>query len=102
MEGWLSFLVFAILFYVMMRFGCGAHMAHGHHSGKKENDSGSNYDPVCGMKVEDEKGYGRMFEGQLYRFCSKKCLNEFDEQPEKYTVVLTESKNNKQEHPHGS
>ena len=28
MEGLLSFLVFGGLFYLMMRYGCGAHMAH--------------------------------------------------------------------------
>lgn len=33
MDGFLSFLFFALLFYVMMRFGCGAHMVHGHHGG---------------------------------------------------------------------
>jgi len=27
----LQFLLFAGLFYFMMRFGCGAHMVHGHH-----------------------------------------------------------------------
>lgn len=30
MEGLLSLLLFAGLFYFMMRCGCGAHMVHGH------------------------------------------------------------------------
>jgi hypothetical protein len=30
MDGLLSFVVFAALFYLMMRFGCGAHMMRGH------------------------------------------------------------------------
>ena len=30
MPGLLSFLLFAGFFYMMMRFGCGAHMVHGH------------------------------------------------------------------------
>ena len=30
MDGLLSLLLFAGLFYVMMRFGCGSHMAHRH------------------------------------------------------------------------
>jgi len=33
MEGLLWLLVIAGLFYVMMRFGCGAHMIHGGHAG---------------------------------------------------------------------
>lgn len=30
MEGLLWFLIFGGLFYVMMRYGCGAHMVHGY------------------------------------------------------------------------
>lgn len=30
MPGLISFLLFAAVFYFMMRFGCGAHMVHGH------------------------------------------------------------------------
>lgn len=29
MDGWLGILVFAALFFLMMRFGCGMHMMHG-------------------------------------------------------------------------
>lgn len=29
MEGLFSFLVFAVLFFLMMRFGCGSHISHG-------------------------------------------------------------------------
>ncbi len=68
MEGLGSFLLFAVLFYVMMRFGCGAHMMHGHgghgkhgHHGGEENKF---IDPVCGMEVEADKGYGKMYEGK--------------------------------------
>lgn len=31
MDGLLSFLLFAGLFFLMMRFGCGAHVMHGGH-----------------------------------------------------------------------
>ena len=33
MEGLIGLLVFGVLFYLMMRFGCGAHMTHGHGHG---------------------------------------------------------------------
>ena len=69
MEGLFSFLLFAGLFYFMMRHGCGAHMAHGHHEEKNINDSF--VDPVCGRKVGDDQGYGKLQDGHLYRFCSK-------------------------------
>lgn len=58
MDGLLSFLVFAGLFYPMMRFGCGAHMVHGH--GGHGGDKSKHIDPVCGMEVEADTGYGKM------------------------------------------
>lgn len=34
MEGLFTLLLYAGLFYFLMRFGCGAHMTHGHHKKK--------------------------------------------------------------------
>lgn len=87
MEGLLSFLVFGALFFVMMRYGCGAHMAHGGHGGHGKQDANNETkqtDPVCGMDVDMSQGYGKMHDGQLYRFCSRHCLDKFEENPEKY------------------
>jgi len=84
MDGLLSLLIFAGLFYFMMRFGCGAHMIHGHHGNNESKDSTKHIDPVCGMEVDIEKGYGKMHEGNLYRFCSRNCLDKFEVEPEKY------------------
>ncbi|HKI62337.1 MAG TPA: YHS domain-containing protein [Mariprofundaceae bacterium] len=83
MEGLGTLLIYALLFYLLMRFGCGAHMIHGHgdHSSHKEGASGKFIDPVCGKEVDSEKGYGVMHEGKLYRFCSRHCLDQFDGQP---------------------
>ena len=43
MSGLLSLLLFAVFFYFMMRFGCGAHMVHGHggHEGHDGHGSGT-------------------------------------------------------------
>lgn len=38
MEGLLSLLLFAGFFYFMMRFGCGAHLVHGHAGHKPGRD----------------------------------------------------------------
>ena len=89
MDGLLSLLFFAGLFYVMMRFGCGAHMVHGKHGkhgGHAGHGSGEekHIDPVCGMAVDVEQGYGKMHEGQLYRFCSRSCLDKFEIDPDRY------------------
>ena len=87
MEGLISLLLAAGIFYLMMRFGCGMHTVHGHgrdseHSSKKDNQ---HVDPVCGMEVQTNVGYGKMHEGRLYRFCSRNCLDRFEAKPEEYT-----------------
>jgi YHS domain-containing protein len=87
MEGLLSFLIFGGLFFLMMRYGCGAHMAHGGHGGHGSHSTGNeekHTDPVCGMDVDMSQGYGKMHEGQLYRFCSRSCLDRFEADPGKY------------------
>ncbi|WP_037375323.1 YHS domain-containing protein [Sedimenticola selenatireducens] len=88
MEGLLWFLILGGLFYFMMRFGCGAHMVHGHggrggHAGHG-NGEGEHSDPVCGMTVAADQGYGKMHQGMLYRFCSRNCLDKFEADPGKY------------------
>ena len=88
MDGLLTFLIFAGLFYMMMRFGCGAHMVHGHGHGAGHGAGsagpGEHTDPVCGKQIPPTEGYGKMQSGQLFRFCSRKCLDAFDTDPERY------------------
>jgi len=84
MEGLLSLLLFAGLFYFMMRIGCGSHMGkHGGHGGQG-GGMVKHIDPVCGMEVDVEQGYGKMHEGELYRFCSRSCLDKFENDPDRY------------------
>jgi len=87
MEGLFSFLFFAAFIYLMVRFGCGAHMLHGHGSG---HDKDKHVDPVCGKSVPENEGYGMMHSGRFYRFCSKVCLDAFDSEPERYTGARKE------------
>ena len=86
MQGLLSLLLFAAFFYFMMRFGCGAHMVHGHHGGHEGHDAmgGRTIDPVCGMEVQSGQGYAKMHEGRDYRFCSRQCLDKFELEPQLY------------------
>lgn len=81
MEGLLSLLLFAGFFYLMMRFGCGAHGVHGHGHGSPE---GKHKDPVCGMAVKPDQGYGKTHAGREYRFCSRSCLDKFEADPDQY------------------
>jgi len=82
-EGLLSLLFVVVVFYLMMRFGCGVHMTHGSHGHDRETVK-KYIDPVCGVQVETEQGYGKMHQDQLYRFCSRDCLDKFEASPEKY------------------
>jgi YHS domain-containing protein len=91
MSGWLTFLIFAALFYLMMRFGCGAHMVHGGHGGGEHEghgghaaQEGSTKDPVCGMTVGPGQGYAKNHGGRFLHFCSRKCLDKFEAEPQRY------------------
>ena len=88
MQGLFSLLLFAAFFYFMMRFGCGAHMVHGHggHGGHEGHGTpeGDTKDPVCGMAVAPGDGHTKMHQGREYRFCSRKCLDQFDAEPQRY------------------
>ena len=92
MEGILWLLIWAAFFYFMMRFGCGAHMVHGHGGHGSDTGHGSHgaaggrgsKDPVCGMDVEPDSGYSRMYQGREYRFCSRNCLDQFEGDPARY------------------
>ena len=100
MEGLLWLLIWGAFFYFMMRFGCGSHMVHGRGHGGHGSENGRHgghaghgthggsvsgiKDPVCGMDVPADSGYSRMYEGREYRFCSRKCLDQFDTRPAQY------------------
>ena len=45
-------------------------------------------DPVCGMKVGPNPEREITFEGELYHFCSSKCMGKFDATPENYVGKL--------------
>ena len=98
MGGLGTLLLFAVLFYVMMRFGCGAHMVHGHGGNHGEHagpggpgspggatDQGrSERDPVCGMEVAPGHGYTMTYGDREYRLCSRSCLDKFEASPVQY------------------
>ena len=88
MQGLFSLLMFAAFFYFMMRFGCGAHMVHGHggHAHGRDVAVGSAIDPVCGMPVVTDQGYTNTHQGRQHRFCSRACLDKFEANPERYLI----------------
>ena len=113
MSGVISFLIFAGLFFVMMRFGCGAHSSHGGHGGDAGHEGvhggsppgalGAGVDPVCAMRVDAGMGYAKMHRGAPYRFCSRDCLEKFEADPDKYLKSTQASSSMGHDHPeHGS
>jgi YHS domain-containing protein len=86
--GWL--LVWGALFFVMMRYGCGAHMM-GRHGKRKNHNSAADRetkDPVCGMSVNPEKAAAAsVLNGNTYYFCSRSCRDKFEKAPGTYTTV---------------
>jgi YHS domain-containing protein len=48
-------------------------------------------DPVCGMELEPEMAYSKIeYAGKTAYFCSKKCEEEFNKNPERYIAKLKE------------
>jgi len=105
MEGLVTFLIFGGLFYLMMRFGCGAHMVHGHgghggHAGEAEAGKAAQ-DPVCGMTVAAGEGYTKSHGGGQLRFCSRACLDRFEADPDKYGSPPAHTHDAHGDAPHG-
>lgn len=100
--GWL--LLWGGLFFVMMRYGCGAHMmgGHGHGGHGGSTPGGVTKDPVCGMDVDPQKAAAAAVrEGVTYYFCSTSCRNQFEQAPGKYAGVPAQSGQQQGGHHHG-
>lgn len=94
MGGLFWLLVIVGFFYFMMHYGCGGHRAHGEHGGHGNRELAGTTtnsiqvtsvdDPVCGMSVGPRQGYSEIYQGRQYRFCSRRCLDQFDQEPQRY------------------
>ena len=73
----LYFLLWATLIFVMLRFGCGAHvMGRGHGKANKDDETSrgdarwialaKETDPVCGMTVDAAGAKSAIYEGRAY------------------------------------
>jgi P-type Cu+ transporter len=41
-------------------------------------------DPVCGQDIDREEAVTWSYEGELYSFCSERCRQEFEDNPDLY------------------
>ncbi|MBI4292386.1 MAG: YHS domain-containing protein [Betaproteobacteria bacterium] len=103
--GWL--LLWGGLFFVMMRYGCGAHMmggrGHGGHGGHGDATTGGDAkDPVCGMLVDSQKAAAAAVRGgKTYYFCSTSCRDKFEQAPDQYIGASTQGGQQHGGHHHG-
>lgn len=109
----LFFAVFGGLFFVMMRFGCGAHvMGHGHHEGHgggaPQGQDGLRWvppetavDPVCGMTVRTDTAKSAVHHGKVYYFCSAEHRDAFETAPDRYSGSSQNPESKPMEHSHG-
>lgn len=82
------FALWTLLIFVMMRFGCGAHVmgrGHGHRDKADAPDVPENAtDPVCGMSVDPKAAKTSVFDGRIHYFCSAACREKFEAAPHDY------------------
>jgi YHS domain-containing protein len=100
------------LFFMMMRFGCGAHiMGRGHHHQTADPDHdtaigtlslpiGEAIDPVCGKNVLTSTARISAYRGGINYFCSQKCREAFEAAPSSYAKTVNAEAHEK-EHHHG-
>jgi YHS domain-containing protein len=113
MQTLLYFAFWGGLIFLMMRFGCGAHvMGHGQHGGHG-NDSprhaqrprwvppDSDVDPVCGKTVKPDKAKSAVHDGTVYYFCSNECRDRFEAAPQLYIGPKAGNGSKHMEHAHG-
>ena len=101
-ENVLYYLFLAGRFFVMMRFGCGAHiMGHGqHHAAMQALQLENDTDPVCGMSVKTTTAKTAAWQGRVYHFCSRTCREKFEATPATYARAAAPDTNQKEKH-HG-
>lgn len=98
----LYFLLWAGLFVVMMRFGCGAHvMGHRHHGRQPQTTPPDKaVDPVCGKSVETSMAKSTLYRGVAYYCCSQACREKFEAAPDSYLGTNAAAANQGEAH-HG-
>ena len=115
MEALVYFALWAGLIFLMMRFGCGAHvMGHGHEqrgAGDKEAPRNSerlrwvppetDIDPVCGKMVRTDQAKSSVHDGTVFYFCSRECRERFEVAPHVYVGPKADQQSKQKDHAHG-
>ena len=62
-------------------------MEHAHHHPAHDDGrhaAAGEKDPVCGMTVKPDSPHRSVHDGRTFRFCSAKCLEKFEAEPQRY------------------
>ncbi len=115
MESLIYFLIWGAAIFLMMRFGCGAHvMGHGreqsHPASPPDGHDATHadaqvvppgkkaMDPVCRMIVETAKAKSCVYRGRAYYFCSAACRGQFEANPNAFALADGASPDSKEHH----
>lgn len=112
MSALLYFALWAGFIFLMMRFGCGAHvMGHGqsdHGAGAADKSDRPQWtapetdiDPVCRMSVRTDSAKSSVYGGTVYYFCSAEHRDAFEAEPERYVGRQAAAEPKLMEHQHG-
>ena len=107
------FLIWGAAIFLMMRFGCGAHImghGHGHSDSRSEGHDSSPHagplpappekdvDPVCHMNVQTAQAKSAVYDGHAYYFCSQDCRAKFEADPHTYVKAASDTAAAKEHH----
>lgn len=114
MDTLLYFVLWGGVFFLLMRFGCGAHMmGHGHRHADEHDKPGTSkdklrwtppptdVDPVCGRTVRTDGAKSAVYDGTVYYFCSRECRELFEAAPQLYPPSSDGLHPAQEEHAHG-
>lgn len=81
----LFLLLAAVFFSMLIGRTVRESQGHGSHHDRTARPA-SAADPVCGMPVAPEEAYTKRRAGHTYHFCSRKCLDRFEVNPDEYQI----------------
>ena len=96
MDALFFFVLWGAALFLMMRYGCGAHVmgdagSRSHGSGSDTDQSELRWiapkkdtDPVCGETVLTQSAKPSVYDGRVFYFCSRECREVFEAAPDLY------------------
>lgn len=114
MEQLTFFAFWGAAIFLMMRFGCGAHVMRRRRGASAGQSSGGpqantdlrwiapqrDADPVCDKTIATAGAKSSVFDGRVFYFCSRECREVFEASPDAYVDKHQRHNNRQLEHSH--